>query len=85
MYQEKRSMKINDVVLIKDENTPRNDWSMGVIVNVEPNSKGLVRSAVVRTETTELRGPVHKLVLLLAVEDRVDAEDSSNDADKRLV
>ncbi|XP_068749088.1 uncharacterized protein [Montipora capricornis] len=49
-----RNMKIHDVVLIKDENTPRNDWSMGVIVNVELDSKGLVRSVVVRTETTEL-------------------------------
>lgn len=78
-------MKIDDVVLIKDENIPRNDWLMGVIVNVEPDSNGLVRSAVVRTETTELRRPVHKLVLLLAVEDRMDAEDSNNDADKRLV
>ena len=84
-YQEKRNMKIDDVVLIKDENTPRNDWSMGVIVNVEPDSKGLVRSIVVRTETTELRRPVHKLVLLLAVEDRMDAEDRSSDADKPLV
>lgn len=78
-------MKIDDVVLIKDENIPRNDWLMGVIVNVEPDSNGLVKSAVVRTETTELRRPVHKLVLLLAVEDRMDAEDSNNDADKRLV
>ena len=78
-------MKIDDVVLIKDENTPRNDWSMGVIENVEPDSKGLVRSVVVRTETTELRRPVHKLVLLLAVEDRMDAEDRSSDADKPLV
>ena len=59
-YQEKRNMKIDDVVLIKDENTPRNDWSVGVIVNVEPDSKGLARSVVVRTEMTELRRPVHK-------------------------
>ena len=78
-------MKIDDVLLIKDENTPRNDWSMGVIVNVEPDSKGLVRSAVVRTQTKDLRRSVHKLVLLLAVEDRMDSEDSSNHADKPLV
>ena len=57
---------------------------MGVIVNVEPDSKGLVRSAVVRTKTTELRTPVHKLVLLLAVEDRIDAKDRSNDVDKPI-
>ena len=52
--QEKRNRKIDDFLLIKDENTPRNDWSMGIIGNVEPDSKGLVGSAVVRTKTTEL-------------------------------
>ena len=36
--QEKRNMKVNDVVLIKDENEPRNDWSMGIVVKVEPDS-----------------------------------------------
>ena len=60
-YQDKRNRKIDDVILIKDKNTPRNDWLMGVIVNVEQDSQGLVRSAVVRTETTELSRPVHKL------------------------
>ena len=80
--QQKRNMKVNDVVLIKDENESRNDWSMGVIVQVEPDSKGFVRSAVVRTETSELRRPVHKLVLLLTAEDRMDTADDSKDADK---
>ena len=80
--QQKRNMKVNDVVLIKDENESRNDWSMGVIVQVEPDSKGIVRSAVVRTETSELRRPVHKLVLLLTAEDRMDTADDSKDADK---
>lgn len=46
-------MKIDDVVLIKDENILRNDWLMGVIVNVELNFKGFVRSVVVRMEMIE--------------------------------
>ena len=71
-----------DVVLIKDENESRNDWSMGIIAKVEPDSKGFVRSAVVKTQTSELRRPVHKLVLLLAAEDRLDVADDSKDADK---
>ena len=54
---------------------------MGIIVQVEPDSKGFVRSAVVRTETSELRRPVHKLVLLLTAEDRIDTADDSKDAD----
>ena len=78
-------MKIDDVVLIKDENTPRNDWPIGIIGNVEPDSKGLVGSAVMRTKTTELWRSVHRLALLLAVEDPMDAEDSSDDSDKPLV
>lgn len=75
-------MKVNDVVLIKDENEPRNDWSMGVVVKVEPDSKGFVRSAVVKTETSELRRPVHKLILLLTADARMDTSDDSKDADK---
>ena len=75
-------MKVNDVVLIKDENEPRNDWSMDVVVKVEPDSKGFVRSAVVKTETSELRRPVHKLILLLTADARMDTSDDSKDADK---
>ena len=80
--QPKRNMEVHDVVLIKDENESRNDWSMGIIAKVEPDSKGFVRSAVVKTQTSELRRPVHKLVLLLAAEDRLDVADDGKDADK---
>ena len=80
--QEKRNMKVNDVVLIKDENEPRNDWSMGVVVKVEPDSKGFVRSAVVKTETSELRRPVHKLILMLTAEERMDATQHIEVVDK---
>ena len=55
---------------------------MGIIVKVEPYPKGCVRSAVVKTKMSELCRPVHKLVLLLAPEDRLDVGDISKDADK---
>lgn len=55
---------------------------MGIIVKVEPDPKGCVRSAVVKTKTSELRRPVHKLVLLLAPEDQLDVANISKDADK---
>ena len=54
----KRNLKVDDVVLVRDENAPRNNWPMGVVTRVEPDSKGLVRSVVLRTHTTELRRPV---------------------------
>ena len=70
------------VVLITDENESRNDWSMGIITRVEPDSKDFVRSAVVKTQTSELRRSVHKLVLLHAAEDGLDVADDNKDADK---
>ena len=75
-------MEVHDVVLIKDDNESRNDWSMGIIAKVEPDSKGFVRRAVVKTQTSEPRRPVHKLVLLLAAKDRRDVAGDSKDADK---
>ena len=61
------NMEVHDVVLIKDENESRNDWSIGIIAKVKPDSKGFIRSAFVKMQTSELRRPVHKLVLLLTV------------------
>ena len=80
--QPKWNSEVHDVVLIKDENESRNDWSMGITAKVEPDSKGFVRSAVIKTQTSELRKPVHKLVLLLAAEDPLDVADDSKDAEK---
>ena len=46
---------------------------MSVVARVEPDSKGLVRSVVLRKHTTELHIPVNKLILLLTAEERMDA------------
>ena len=79
----KRNLKVDDVVLVRDENAPRNVWPMGVVTRVEPDSKGLVRSVVLRTHTTELHRPVNKLILMLTAEERMDAtQDTEEVADK---
>jgi hypothetical protein len=66
----KRNHQIDDIVLINDENAPRNCWSMGRIVATEPDSQGYVRSVTLKTQTSELRRPVAKLVLLLSKEEQ---------------
>ena len=71
-HQERRNLQVNDVVLIKDESTSRNEWSMGVVTDVEPDTKGLVRSVKLRTRKTEIRRPVNKLVLILAADEQKD-------------
>ena len=81
--QLKRNLQVHDVVLIKDENAPRNEWPLGVISEVLPDKNSLVRSVQVRRAKAELRRPVHKLVLLLATEERMNADNDNNDiADK---
>ncbi|XP_026467856.1 uncharacterized protein LOC113371444 [Ctenocephalides felis] len=49
------------LVLIKNENLPLLQWSMGVIEDVFPGKDGEVRTALVRTRTTLLKRPVVKL------------------------
>ena len=49
-------------------------WPMGVVTSVERDSKDLFRSVVLRTAKAELRRPIAKLVLLLAADDKVDAD-----------
>ena len=65
----KRNLHTGDLVLIKDDNLPRNSWSMARVSKTEPDRKGFVRSVMVKTTSTELRRPIHKLVLLLPTEE----------------
>ena len=77
--QERGNLQVNDIVLIKDESTPRNEWPMDVVTDVEPDTKGLVRSVKLRTRKTELWRPVYKLFLILAADERKDHDEDSKD------
>ena len=67
---EKRHLQVGDIVLVKNEDQTRSDWLMGRVISTEKDKDGFVRSAVLKTERSELHRPVHKLVLLLAKEDQ---------------
>ena len=71
--------RINDIVLLTDELLPRNQWSLGRIVEVYPDKKGVVRVVKLvvakcrknknSTNTqgfTVLQRPVNKLVLIMS-------------------
>ena len=50
-----RNLAVNDIVLLLDENTPRSIWPLGRVIEVYSNrGDGLVRSAKVKTRSTEL-------------------------------
>ena len=52
-------LKVGDVVLIGEDNIPRQTWKMGRIAELFPGRDGLIRSCAVRTTTgSVLRRPV---------------------------
>jgi len=44
----KCDFKVNDVVLVIDEQTPPTHWPLGIITDVHPGKDGLVRAVTVR-------------------------------------
>lgn len=61
------NFEVGDVVLVVDDNSPRNSWPLGRIQEVKPNKgDGLVRRVVLKTKTSMLERPIDKIVLLEA-------------------
>ena len=69
------SLSIGDVVLLKDDGSPRNCWPLARVVKLHCSaSDGLVRSVTLQTATSKslLARPVHKVVLLVPADRRVE-------------
>ena len=62
-------MKKGDVVIIRDEVTPRNQWSLALVEEAESDGKGYVRAVSLKTQNSHIRRPVNQLVLLVAKDD----------------
>ncbi|XP_055840886.1 uncharacterized protein LOC129908443 [Episyrphus balteatus] len=57
-------IKLNDLVVVKNENLSSTEWRLGRVVNVHPGPDGRVRVATLRTQLGEISRPVVKLCLL---------------------
>lgn len=68
-HEVKRNLKIGDVVLVVDSNSPRNSWPMGVVLETVPDRFGLVRQVKVKTATNTLMRPIDKLCLILEMDE----------------
>lgn len=74
-----RNLKVNDIVIVKDENLPRNCWQLARVVDSFVDPDGLVRkvkllvadknSAGNKGRHSTLERPIHKLVLLVPYDD----------------
>lgn len=62
--QQKTNLKVDDIVLIKDENLPPLKWNLGRITSLHPAADNKVRAVTLRTMAGSLQRPIHKLCLL---------------------
>ena len=75
--QTRRNIQEGDIVMIQDDNLPRNQWRIGKVCNARQDDDGLVRKVTVTVVSRsldnqnkevcgviKLERPIHKLVLL---------------------
>ena len=86
-FTPKRNMQFGDVVIVKGENEPRNQWKLGRLVERSVGDDGLVRKVKVaiadphidskgkrRRPLVQLERPVQKVILLHETEEISDEE-----------
>ena len=65
---EKRNVRVDDVVVMKDENTVRGSWTVGRVVSIYPGEDGKVRNVKIKTATSEYQRPVTKIAVIYPAE-----------------
>ncbi|KAJ8033470.1 hypothetical protein HOLleu_23719 [Holothuria leucospilota] len=63
-----RNFKVGDIVLVVDDDLPRNRWVLGRVIEVNPGKDEHVRAVKVKTQSSEVIRPIRKLCLLETVE-----------------
>jgi hypothetical protein len=61
----KKNLKEGDIVVVNDDNIPRNCWKLAKVVEVFPSKDNIVRSVKVLVDGKFFTRPVNKLVLIL--------------------
>lgn len=63
-YKIKENLKIDDLVLLKDDNARPLDWKTGLVSNVVKGNDGLVGVVELKTVTGTFTRPISKVVLI---------------------
>lgn len=59
--EKKTEPKINDLVIIKDENLPPSKWALGRILETHPGTDGITRVVTLKTKDNVIKRPVVKI------------------------
>lgn len=65
---ERRNVRVDDVVLLSDQNAIRGKWTLGKVIQVYPGTDGKVRTVKVKTKDTEYNRPISKIVVIYPAE-----------------
>ena len=60
-FEVKRNFQVNDVVLLVEDTQQRSKWVLGRILETYPDKHGLVRTVLVKTQTSVVKRPIAKL------------------------
>lgn len=66
------NIKVNDMVIIRDDNLPPTQWCIGRIIKTYPAKDGLVRSVRIKTMNNELDRPITKVAVLIPPRNVID-------------
>ncbi|XP_073948707.1 uncharacterized protein [Choristoneura fumiferana] len=67
-HQARTPLKIGDLVLIVDPDSPRNTWPRGIIISTYPGKDGQVRVVLVKTKSGLLKRSVSRIALIPTTE-----------------
>ena len=62
------NLKVDDVVLMKDEGAPRRSWPLARVIEVHKGDDDLVRSVTLFSRGSTYKRPIHKTVLLVSTD-----------------
>lgn len=68
----KENIRMNDLVLVKDDRLPPSSWRLGRVIKIKKGEDNLVRIVTLRTQTGELERPIAKLCVLPIENNHID-------------
>ena len=65
---ERRTVRVDDIVIMEDSNSVRRNWTIGRSINVYPGKDGRVRNVKIKMSSSEYQRPITKIVVIYPAE-----------------
>ncbi len=65
-----RTIQVGDIIVLKEDNLDPTSWPLVRVIQLFPGRDGRVRVVIPKTANGVYKRPIHKLVLLLPVDER---------------